>query len=99
MTKIEKMGEGWDSWKWTCNFCGLQKFGIYTRVGVHLLNLSGKGIVSCKKVRPEILFEMKKIEGEVAKRLSNLQPNQVPLCTSSVYLGPSLSIHEPRVLE
>ncbi|XP_052195081.1 uncharacterized protein LOC127803091 isoform X3 [Diospyros lotus] len=42
---------------------------------------------------------MKKVEREVAERLSSLQHKQVPLPTSSVSLGPSLSLHEPRILE
>ena len=39
VTRMEKMGEGGGSWKWTCNFCGLQKFGTCTRVRVMIGNL------------------------------------------------------------
>ena len=99
MTRMEKMGEGWGSWKWTCNFCGLQKFGTYTRVRTHLLSITRKGITCCKKVSLEIITGMKKFEREVVKRLLVLQHKQVPLSTSGISLEPSLSLHEPRVLE
>ena len=55
MTRIEKIREWGGSWKWTCSLCGLQKFGTYTRVKAHLLNINGKGIICCKNVSPEII--------------------------------------------
>ena len=50
----------------------------------HLLKQTGKGISICKKVGHDEIYEMRKMENEVANRILVSQPKRVPLATTSI---------------
>ena len=79
VTKISKTAETGGTWKFRCNFCEELKTGSYSRVRAHLLQISNKGISTCKKVKPESLIEMKNKEKECEDAKSNSAPKDVPL--------------------
>ncbi|XP_057999386.1 uncharacterized protein LOC131168889 [Hevea brasiliensis] len=96
VTKLEKTGEGGGNCKWICNFCGQEKQGTYTRVGAHLLKITGKRIGVCKKVMNDSISEMRKQEDEATNKITNSQSRRVslPISITSV---PSLNITEPSI--
>ena len=84
VNRLEKTRYGGGNWKWICNFCGEQKQGTYTRVKAHLLKQTRKGISVCKKVGHDEIYEMRKMENEVANRILVSQPKRVPLPTTAI---------------
>ncbi|GKC65137.1 hypothetical protein Tco_1097735, partial [Tanacetum coccineum] len=55
------------------------KQGSYSRVKAHLLQLSKKGIATCKKVTTANLLEMKTKDTEYENTKTNAAPRHVPL--------------------
>ncbi|GJT24413.1 putative hAT dimerization domain, ribonuclease H-like domain protein [Tanacetum coccineum] len=79
VTKVSKSAESGGTWKFKCNFCHEIKTGSYSRVKAHLLQLSGKGVSTCKKVSHANLLEMRTKDIDYERIKINAAPRDVPL--------------------
>ncbi|GJR08978.1 putative zinc transporter protein [Tanacetum coccineum] len=57
----------------------LWEYGSNSRVRAHLLQISGQGIATCKKVTPTDLLDMKTKDNEYENIKTNAAPRHVPL--------------------
>ncbi|KAK7300483.1 hypothetical protein RJT34_11327 [Clitoria ternatea] len=91
VTKLGKCADTGGSWRFQCNFCNEIKQGSYSRVRAHLLQISKQGIAVCKKVQPNDVHRMKKVEEEAENNRNSTFKN-VPLpCGSESQMQPPSS--------
>ncbi|XP_076917999.1 uncharacterized protein LOC143578244 [Bidens hawaiensis] len=97
VTKIEKHGTG-GTWKFTCNFCGEQRQGSYSRVKAHLLGIKGVGIAICKKATMVDKIKMRKLEDSYEEKKDASKAKEVGLpCEATLGLKKRITISNPMI--
>ncbi|KAK2429790.1 hypothetical protein QL285_028198 [Trifolium repens] len=67
VTVLENNDAGGGNKLWQCNFCHNQVKSSYSRVRLHLLKISGKGVAVCTKVSDIMLEDLIRICKEAEK--------------------------------